>query len=248
MLSFLVQTGRKRIRNVLKHKSYIKKQKVEQGIEHEGKKGLIAAKNFEAQSACKCKRGCANQIDVKRQKVLFDAYYQKMQWSQKTLFIRNSVKRQPVKSKKSKNYALIALKDRNFTHNYTLIDKNGIEQQVCRDFFLNCIQVKSGRIQSALKSFNTNPEASEQRGRALPAVKSSEEVLTGIRQFIESVPKYESHYGRSNSQRKYLYYGLNMATLYNEYKNTRRQGEKIASQFVFRNVFNTDQLELQTAT
>lgn len=131
---------RKRIRKLEKHKSYIAKQNVERGLAHEGKKKSIPAKLFTAQLICKCdekkqKLGCAKKINVQRQQELFEAYYYEMSWSQKTLFIRGNVKRQPVKTKKSSQYPISVLKNRNFTHRYSLIDHEGIEQIVCRDFF-----------------------------------------------------------------------------------------------------------------
>lgn len=62
-----------------------------------------------------------------------------MGWSQKTLFIRSSVKRQAVKTKKSLAYALVPLKRRDFNHIYMLKDEFGAEHEVCKDFFMNCI-------------------------------------------------------------------------------------------------------------
>lgn len=172
------------------------------------------------QTTCKClnkkkqQANCSIKIGVERQKQIFDMYYQSMIWTQKTLFIRSSVKRQQTKTKKSDNYPIVAIKSKNFNNIYSLCDENGIEHVVCRDFFLNCIQIKSSRVFSALGTMSNNPSATECRGKCSPANKTTENNKNSVRQFIDSIPKYESHYGRSNSQKQYLSPTLNLPLLY----------------------------------
>lgn len=151
---------RKRMRNNQAHKSSIAKDRVERGLERKTKNGekTISAKIFNAQIICKCldhkkqKLSCSHKIEVVRQKQIFDSYYQQMSWTQKTLFIRGHVKRQPVKTKRSRNFPLINLKNQNFNHLYTLSDENGIEHEVCKNFFMNCLQITSYRIYNALNT------------------------------------------------------------------------------------------------
>lgn len=224
------------------------KDRVERGIEHVTKTGrLIQGKTFSAQIICKCqdvkkqRPSCSSKIDVMRQKEIFDSYYQNMKWSQKTLFIRASIKRSAVKTKKVQQFPLRQLKAREFTHVYTFIDGNGAEQVVCRDFFMKCIQITSNRIFNALKSFKSNTGALDKRGSTSSANKTSEILLQGVREFIDRIPKYESHYCRSQSQRKYLHHSLNLATLYREYKGDRDpKSKECVSDSIFRQVFNTE--------
>lgn len=146
---FILSIGesRKRIRNLQNHKSFIAKQAVERGLERITRKNkkCIAKKMFNVQSNCKCARSgkknfnCPQKIKAERQKQIFEAFYQKMCWTQKTLYIRSCVKRQPVKSKKSLAHPLIPLKRRDFNHIYSLTDEKGVENEVCRDFFKDCI-------------------------------------------------------------------------------------------------------------
>lgn len=80
---------RKRKRMVENHKSYIAKQRVERGAEHQTKTKTIAAKKFSAQDTCKCASGkkpkpsCPSKIGTERQQEIFAAYYEGMNWSQK---------------------------------------------------------------------------------------------------------------------------------------------------------------------
>lgn len=239
---------RKRIRKYYAHKSFIAKESVERGHEHITKKGrVVQAKTFDPQVICKClddktqKLSCSSKIDVVRQKEIFDSYYQHMNWSQKTLFLRACVKREPVKTKKVQMFPLRPIKSKEFNHIYTFLDKNGGEQIVCRDFFIKCIQVTSFRIFNALKTFKSNSSAIEKRGKGTSSNKTSDIKQQSVREFIDRIPKYESHYGRSQSQRKYLHHSLDLATLYREYKGDRdpKSGECV-SEYIFRRTFNTE--------
>lgn len=241
MFSFIEQPN-KRLRRYETHKNFLAKQRVERGLEHitKKKKVLIKKKMFKSQSSCKCsgvisKMNCPQKITIARQKQIFDSFYGEMCWTQKTLFIRFCSKRQPVKSKKSNKYALIPLKRRDFRHTYTLIDDEGVEHEVCRDFFLNCIQITPNRVFGALNSFETNSSATEKRGIATSANKTSEFHHQTVRNFIDRIPKYESHYGRTDSQRQYLHHCLNLAKLYAENKGNcdPKKGECV-SENIFR--------------
>lgn len=239
-------SSRKRVKRFETHKSFIAKQRVERGLQHVTKKKqkLIPQKVFKPQSICKCNdkkiSKCPQNITIARQEKLFNAYYKDMCWSQKTLFIRESVKRQPVKNKKSLAYALIPLKRRDFSHIYSLKNENGVAYEVCRDFFLNCIQVSSNRVFNALQSHESNAGAIENRGKCSKN-KTSEFHLQAVKKFIDRIPKYESHYGRSQSRRQYLHHYLNLTTLYKEYRGNCdvKKGECV-SEYIFRQIFNTE--------
>lgn len=240
---------RKKMRHYQSHKSFIAKDRVERGLERVSKKSkkVIPTKVFNAQIICKClddkaqKLSCAHKINVVRQKEIFDCYYQQMNWTHKTMFIRGHVKRLPVKTKKCQNYPLLQMKSRNFNHSYTLTDEKGIDQDVCRDFFINCLQITPYRVYNALNTQDKNPSASEVRGKSASINKTSEFIHQEVVNFINRIPKYESHYGRSETQRKYLPQSLNLAILYEAYKGQRDPKKKeCASEFIFRKIFNTN--------
>lgn len=114
---------RKRIRKYYQHKLYLAKDRVERGLERVTNSGrTIRAKTFNVQIICKCqdvtkqRPSCSSKIDVMRQKEIFDSYYQNMKWSQKTLFIRASVKRSPVKMRKVQQFPLRQENLLMFTH------------------------------------------------------------------------------------------------------------------------------------
>lgn len=228
------------------HKKTIEKDKVERGIEHETRSGKIKkGKVFEAQTICKClKEMCSTKIDVARQKEIFDSFYQKSNWTQKTLFLRTSVKTSPVAAKKSELFPLMPIKNRDINCSYSFVDEKGVIKDVCRDFFLECLQVPPTRVYNAVHSVIKNPSANENRGRAAPKNKTTEQQKKWIIDFINEFPKYESHYGRKQTERKYLSPTLNVITLYHEFRRVMafRQVEEnqIPKESIFRSIFNTE--------
>lgn len=237
--------ARKRVRRPHWHKKTIAKEMVERGIAHTSKTGKeIHGKSFKPQTACQCNRHCPTKIDISRQGCIFDTYYNKFNWSQKTTFIRESIKVTEVKKKQLTLFPIFALKNRNINCEYSFRDTEGVTQIVCRNFFLNCLQVTSTRVHSALKTAIKNPCAIENRGRHPSIKKTPQENMALVKSFIDSIPCYESHYGRSNSQKKYLPQGLSLIGLYREYKNQMSLNEehkrKIVSENIFRHIFNTE--------
>lgn len=175
------------------HKKFKSKERVEHGIKHKTLSGkTIEKKKITLQVNCTCKKECALRIDAARQLDIFTNYYNDFNWSQKTQFIRQMVKMKPVKQKKSVLFPVIALKNRNFSFDYGLLDDDSHFQRVCRSFFLRCLQVSPKRIHGALHSQINNPGARENRGRSTSKNKISETDLNNVRRFIESLSQYHT--------------------------------------------------------
>lgn len=239
---------RKRLLKPHLHKKNVAKELVETGKARITKKSKreIPEKIFRAQSICKCMRQCCTKIDVLQQKKIFDNYYYSMRWSQKTLFLRENIKMKKVETKRSAFLPIFDAKNRNLTGEYSFVDENGVKQQVCRHFFMNCLQVTPSRIYSALKTLKNNPGANELRGAHPSYRKTNPEDVEAVKGFIRAIPCYESHYGRSSSKKKYLSPELNVIKLYREYRNliefknqTNIRKDKVLSEYMFRHIFNT---------
>lgn len=241
-LDAIVVKTRKRLRQPYLHKKFIEKQKVEQGKARITKGGRkIAEKIFKSKIICKCSKECPKKVDIMQQKSIFETYYNDCSWTPKTLFIRSSVKTKDVQKKKSVLFPIIASKKRMFNYEYNLQDSHGISQQVCRHFFVNCLQVTPTRINHALKTAIKNPSAKESRGSSAPVNKTNETQKDQVKQFINSIPAYESHYGRKETQKKYLHHNLNIIKLYREYCSIMEFRQLNAvSEHIFREIFNTE--------
>lgn len=234
--------GRKRAPNEKLHRKFIKKELVERGERHTTKKGrIITAKIFDPQSACNCKNDCAIHIDILRQQQIFNHYYGSSNWSNKTIFIRSNVKRTPVKHQRSEKNPIVSLKARLYNTEYSLTDWNGTRHTVCRQFFMSLLQISADRLRGALCSEFNNPNAIDRRGKAPCKSKTNLRDLQYLREFIGKFPRYESHYCRSNTNRKYLAPSLTISKMYREYEIVCEfQQKKCLSEFMFRRTFNYD--------
>lgn len=232
---------RKRLRNDTMHKRYLKKECVEKGLEYVTKSGkTVAAKRFHLQHSCKCSKKCSVNIDVLRQKELFDNYYKLLSWNQKTLFLRSCVKLSKPERQKAKMLPLMPLKYKEFTYKYMFLDAAGVSHFVCKHFFCTCLQVTPSRMQRAIKLQNANPAAVDHRGVSAPANKTKPNDYVFLKKFIEKFPKYRSHYRRDDTQRHYLAPNLNLTKMYGLYQvYAEFKGQRPISLYVFRHVFYT---------
>lgn len=136
---------------------------------------------------------------------------------------------------------IIPLKNRECTYKYSFIDDSGETHQVCHAFFTKCLQVTNARVHLAAKSLFKNPSAMERRGIGVPANKTKPEIKAHVKKFINSFPRYQSHYTRKHNSKEYLPPNLNIMKMYEEYKNVCEfRGLPKVSEFVYRDIFNKE--------
>lgn len=237
----MFQRSRKRTRNPLKHKITQHKLKVQRGEERTTKSKIIPKKVFCAQTTCRCKKNCSGRICISRQLEIFNSFYQLENWTQKTLFLRTLVRKFSVKENLN---PIIKLKNKNFSNKYYLYDSLGNQQQVCQSFLLLCLQINKHTIFSAVNTVLTNEVAKDSRGKS-SGRKTKESDVSFVKEFIDKFPRYESHYKVARSNIKYLSPFWNIRRLYREYcikfnfKYQNKRDKKPVSEWVFRNIFNT---------
>ncbi|XP_033229812.1 uncharacterized protein LOC117181350 isoform X2 [Belonocnema kinseyi] len=238
----ILRRSRKRKRQPHTHKHFLAKQKVERGLQRTTASGkVIPAKKFVPQIACTCGFKCDTKIDILRQKEIFCTYWEQSNKVQKTLLIRECVEKIPVAHKRDPHLPLISLRKVEFNFHFFLLDGQGVRQKVCRPFFLQCFQVSPSTMARAVNGASTNPSASERRGKHVPKNKTSEEARKNVIEFINRFPTYESHYGRSSSENKYLNSNLNIATMHRMYKENCVQDDvPSVSETIFRQIFNEE--------
>lgn len=230
--------SRKRTRNPDSHKKNINKQKVEKGLERSTKsKKIIPEKKFKSQVIC-CKKNCAAKVTIERQQEIFSTFYNLMDWTAKTMFIRNCIVKSTVESSSN---PIIQLKKRQYNYEYSFLNDAGLKIAVCKRFLLTCIQVSSSRVNNAMNSIIHNPSAREQRGKKQSWNKTDANDKQIVIDFIDKFPRYRSHYGRSSSDKYYLSPNLNIMKMYREYKLVCEfRQTPVLSEHIFREVFNKE--------
>lgn len=200
------ERARKRTRNPEKHKIFQKEIEVQKGLEHETKSGkVIKPKIFYEQTSCDCKMKCVEKIGTIRQKQIFESFYGLENWSKKTLYLRSVVKKLPDKV----NINSVKCISKKTKYKYFLINSSGEHEEVCHIFFLQCLQVPSSSVYRAIKSAVTNELANESRGK-FHSKKSRKGDLKFLKKIIRKFPCYSSHYGSSQSKKKYLNPNMNI--------------------------------------
>lgn len=226
---------RKRFRNPNKHQRYLNKVQREKGLEYVTKNGKnIPAKKF-TKVICKCRKSCHLTTDETLQKQAYDEYWSLGSWNQKTSFLLNHIIVADCKIRRKPTLRKNIVFKKSFNREYYLANK---EIKVCKYFFKKVLQVTEGRIEQCMKKKQKNPNscAIDYRGKHRNHKKTSASAILNAVQFINSLPKYESHYTRnsSNAQKKYLAPNLNLKILYNEYT---QQCTNPISMYMFRDTF-----------
>lgn len=200
------------------------------------------AKRFSAQVNCKCRKKCADSIDVIAQKDIFDQFHDLPNWSEKTTFLRSIVNRECVK--KNLNPRIGMKKRNNFSH-YYLSDSNGKLHQVCLLFVTQLLQINRTNIFKAVDSAKSNPFAVDRRGKGATKNKTSPADVAFVKEFIETFPCYESKIPPCSI--KYFHPNLNANDIYRLYENacTFKQ-KKIVSKAVYDRIFRANFSHLRT--
>ena len=108
-------------------------------------------------------------------------------------------------------------------------------------FFRTVLGITDGRIARATAMKTDGLPKVDQRGRHRPYNKTKDEDIESVKQFICSLPTYESHYSRQkNLNRRYLAPDLNISKLYKLYKPkcTEYKRSKVVSDHIFHQIFN----------
>ncbi len=117
-----------------------------------------------------------------------------------------------------------------------------VSVRVCKVAFLRIHAVTNGRLTRALKgqADNDGSPHADQRGRHIPANKTSDEDIEFVKEHIRSFPKYRSHYSRKdNPNRYFLSPDLSVAKMFQLYKvECSTQEKRPVSEWVYRKVFN----------
>ncbi|XP_067647159.1 uncharacterized protein [Eurosta solidaginis] len=162
----------------------------------------MANKKSFKQVSCHCRFKCSSKITPQRQEELFQTY-NNANLKERILMISSTAKRHT--QNKHSNF------DRSYK--YHLTDNFGISHEICRNFIINLYQIIEGSFYKWLK----DPFKKYYKPERGPRLKPSDEKVNFVRNFIKSLPSYESRFGRSSTKKKYLKDGLSLIKIYNEY-------------------------------
>lgn len=227
---------RKKDRKVRKY--LLNKAKRESGQEYATYKGNIIPEKRFSKVICKCRRSCHLSVDEDKQKSIFQHFYSLKSWSEKTSFILNNMditrceKRRKPEARKNIQFKKM------FRREYFFYSE---DFQVCKSFFKKVLQISESRIQNCVKKKQSDSATCtiDLRGKHGSRKRTPSGKIQLVIQFINSMPKYESHYTRNSKiEKKYLDSALNLKILYSEYKKfCSENGADFVSMYMFRDIF-----------
>lgn len=201
------------------------------------KNEVVPAKKFKDYT-CSCLKRCARVISKQRREIEFKTYNTLGSYIAQTFYLISNVKEIP----KKRSYTTSSIKktNRQFSRVYML---DGVV--VCKDMFLNTLQVSPQKITGGLKKQRDGGVANDKRGKAQGGWnKLPEESVKFITDIIERLPKYISHYTREkNNDALYLELGMTISKIYNlymeEFEKKYGKTKKCVSLSKVRNIFIT---------
>lgn len=220
MLFWLIQEvvackGRKRLRR----ESTQKKNKIlkDSGQKYQTYRGKGCEKEARKPGEpCSCSLKCFERIPVDIQQNIFTRFWNYADYNIQNTYLRGCLKKQSVKRKTKQVDSR-----RTGTIEYS-IDYNAVVYVVCKSAFISIHGLGRGRVEHLVKKIKDGTTSSvDNRGKHCSHKKKyTENDIKNVRQFIEMLPTYESHYSRNKSpHKKYLGLEYNIQSLYEEYKN-----------------------------
>nr|XP_037875673.1 uncharacterized protein LOC119630407 [Bombyx mori] len=233
--------SRKRTRNISDWKCNIRKQSILSGKAYTSKKGKFVPEK-KIKPVCACRLKCNERISENVRTTIYQKYYaEDMTWDRKRQFIISRVSEAP--TARSRRRDPDQLPKRAYTLHYTFLINEKVEK-VCKKFFLNTLAISETVVRNAVKKSTNGFVQADRRGRHEPSNKIAEIVKETVRKHIDNVPKYESHYSRSRTERLYLGNHLNIDKLYSLYvefcAEQNLPKENIAKAWLYRHIFNTE--------
>jgi len=187
---------------------------------------FVLDKTFKFQ-ICACKYDCKRLTEDERREV-FKRYWEMNNWQAQCNFITSSV------TVKNCDKTRIGQNSRKQNSRIFRI----ANKRVCKVVFLNTLRISNKKLDYCLRKKSRQLMCSpDKRGKVTPN-KTPESTLKLIDEYLDSIPKYKSHY--SLSDKKYFDENLTFPVIYNMYcKREEQNARKPVSKPIFRNRFNS---------
>lgn len=161
---------------------------------------------------CVCPMKCVQKVSLEQRKLEFDNFWKIGEYTAQNAYIAALVNEIPIKRRYAGTNSTHFKKQ--FSRKYNL---NNIH--VCRKMFCETFNVSTCRINTALKKIHGRAPLLDQRGVKNGGLnKIPDEKLKIIKEHIDKIPKYKSHYCREQSSFQYLPLEMTLEKMYAAYK------------------------------
>lgn len=172
---------------------------------------------------------------MSRQQV-FDAYWALSDLErQREFIVRHS---QQIKPK----YRYSSTQNFRVLNNAFYFEINGSKIRVCKPFFKSTLDLSNKAIKTALsKKTESGIIQADFRGKHNHHPTIDPQIRQSVKDFINSIPRIESHYLRAQTTREFIASDKSLADIYRDYKKLREEdGLPVAKSSTFSRIFNTE--------
>lgn len=189
----------------------------------------------------KCKLKCSSKFDEAARLKLFTDFWSLANLDLQRQFIANSMNEI---NPKYRYVRIGGTRNQRTKNNAFYFNHNNQKVRVCKLFFKNTLDINDRPIRTVIEKRNkiggAVPEP-EKRGKHTNHKTIDPAIRQGIREFIESIPKIESHYTRAKTSRQFIDGSRSLAQIHRDYVASCTEKHKpSASYTIFTRTFNED--------
>ena len=231
-----LERGRKRQRDPENWKRNVRRKRRNEGLEYTSCRGkVVEARRVKEIDCVKCRFNCSKNFCNEARHQIFAVFWGLGDHDRRTDFIAHHCE------KSQKKQTCNEPSRRNFSISYYLTNDNQ-RIRVCKEFFLKTLDIGQDTVYVALnKNTQFGAASSSLRRQRTPSNKFSDETQQRVTDHIGSFPTMESHYARSQTNKKFLDSGLNVRKMYELYEQQcLDENIKPVSETYYRHIFHTE--------
>lgn len=178
----------------------------------------VEARSRHPPHECKVRK-CHEVITPEISDVLFQDYWQQGSFNKRVAYVAARIEKYGVQRKRPRDGdSMDREKSQSFKYYF---DINGKRMQVCRSTFIGTLGETDRFVRGVTENKNKSVSgiaADDRRGRHTPKHALGNDQRNEVKEHIDSFPAYVSHYCRAKTQLLYLASDLNVAKMYNLYR------------------------------
>lgn len=193
----------------------------------------------EVGSPCTCKAKCFEKLTAEERTTICSKFWNLQSYNIQNAYLYGCMGKTSIKRKTKKRDTR-----RTSTIDYSvqLSDKS---LKLCKNAFISLHGIGRGRVEYIVSKFKTGvtvPERDKRGAHGKHKRKYSENDINIVHRFIDSLPRYESHYSRNkNLNKEYMSLDYNIELIYEKYKgNCQTENLSFVSSDKFRRIFTED--------
>nr|CAI5850893.1 unnamed protein product [Callosobruchus analis] len=204
------------------------KKNIAKKLRYSAKGGPVYPKCGHKTSRYLCSTLTNNEVNL-----FHSAFYEVAQKSAQDNFILKYVSSCPIQRRRNPN----SEKQRTLSCAYYILNNSKKAIPVCKETFLNILNLKKHRVDGVMKRFFTHNRLPKERRGGDHRSHKKVHIKENIKKFIKKFKALEKHYCRGKSARQYLSSDLNIRKMYQMYIQECEPAMACKASF-FRKVFN----------